>query len=245
MKEIVVYYSPYSNDESSNWDILYRPPQKVFDYLKPSITNSSKNYLLCPASNLIQKKCFRLINTLESEYVIEDSKLIAISKQHINAGLAHEPTLNNQALISLNYYWMFFTEEESLEMTLLPPFMEKSNHLEYGSVVSGTMDIGKYFRLINVEFNLWENNNYLKLEKDEAMAYVMFNTNYKIKLKRFYMTPRLRGYIKPISESSNWEPKVSIFERYKRFEQSRIKPSILKEIKSNLIDEEYVKGKNI
>jgi hypothetical protein len=238
-KETIVYYSPYSVVSNTNWDILHEEPMRVFDYLKPKLNPQSDfNYLSCPATQHISKKTFKLINTLDSKYIIENNEIIGTSKNFIDASITRVPSLINQKLIALSMNWIFFTEEESLTMTLLPPIMEKAPHLQYGAIVTGSFNIGKYLRQIGIEYNLWENVNKFEIKKDEPYAYVMFDSDKPIKLVRFVVSPKMKEYVDVMTLSSGWEKKVSLIDRYKRFKAANMKKLVLHEIKNNLIGEQ-------
>jgi hypothetical protein len=233
-KETIVYYSPYPIDFHQNWDILYQPPEKVFDFLKTKKTDTDFSYLECPSVNGVQKKMFRLVNTLTSEYEIKENEVTPVSKNYIAINNVRERTLKNQNMFSLSLFWIFFTEDDSLEMTIMPPIMEKAKHLQYGACITGTMDIGKYFRMLTVEYNLWEDVKTFKIEKDEPLAYLWFNTKNVVNLKRFTMNETLYKYAETIKKSSEWESRVPLISRYDRFSKSGIKPIILREIKNNV-----------
>lgn len=238
-KEVIIYYSPFTAEDDQNWDVLHEPPTQVFNYLK-SKRNPIKDdfsYLNCPATKNVQKQSYRLVNTMQSHYKIENKEIFGVSKNYISAALNREPSLKNQTLIVLAPKWIFFTEEESLKMTLLPPICEKAGHLQYGATVTGAFDIGKYLRQITVEYNLWEDVNEFKIEKDEPYAYVMFDTDKPIKLVRFVVSPKMKNYVDTMTQSTKWERKISLVARYERFKRSQMKKLVLHEIKNNLIGE--------
>ena len=50
--------------------------------------------------------------------------------------------------------YIFFSEED-IEMTMTSPFFSDAPHLQYGSIVPGSFNISKWFRNVNLEFNIW------------------------------------------------------------------------------------------
>jgi hypothetical protein len=108
--------------------------------------------------------------------------------------------------------------------------------MRYGSIVPGQLDIGKWFRNITLEYNLWEGVDNFFIDKGEHLAYIEFDTNKKVELVRFKLNTELKTYLESTSSSSNWEPMVSIQERYERFKRTRMKDLVMKEIKANLLD---------
>ena len=59
-------------------------------------------------------------------------------------------------------------------------------HMQYGAVTPGQFNIGKWFRPIQTEINLWENINTFSINKDEPLAFINFLTSKKDK---FYEIP--------------------------------------------------------
>ena len=55
-------------------------------------------------------------------------------------------------------------------------------------LTSGQFDIGKWFRTLNVEIQLYGNKGELHFKKDEPIFYVNFLTDRKVILKRFELT---------------------------------------------------------
>ena len=74
------------------------------------------------------------------------------------------------------------------------------------------------------------------------MAYVEFLTDKKVELVRFKLNLDLKTYLESTSSSSGWEKKIPLAERYERFKRTRMKDLIMKEIKNNIVDNEYFKG---
>ena len=87
-----------------------------------------------------------------------------------------------------------------------------------------------------MEFNLWDNIDEFKLKKDEDIAYVHFDSEHEIRLKRFDFTERLHRITKTCSKAGIWEKFIPLVDRYKRFKEAKFKKIILKEIKQNIID---------
>lgn len=234
--EIIVYYSPVNlRHPEANWDILNYEPEQVFNELKKQFTREERSFIGCPAVKNLLKNTFAWKNTMKSEYLVEGDKVTILSKQGISASIDHKPTLRNQTLMVLRYALSFYTSEDSLEVELTAPYFEKSPHLKYGAVVPGRFDIANWYRPINIEYNLWENEKTLILEEDETMAYLSFKTDKQVKLVRYQMTEELMKIQRVISDASIWSPKIPLMKRYERFRRSQMKQIVLKEIQKNVI----------
>jgi hypothetical protein len=225
------------DENNTDWNILYYPPENILDRLnkEKDVIKKDSNFLQCPSVNSLLGNTFVLKNTLESKFSIINNEVVSLGKTKINAEILRENSLKNQTLLTYNLKWIFFSESDYLNMRLTSPFFSKSPHLKYGSIVPGQLNIGMWFRTINLEYNLWENVKTFAIEEDEDLAYISFDSEKKIKLIRFEMNSKLHSYSNSISTSSSWEPKVPLIKRYKRFKESNMKELILKEIKNNLV----------
>jgi len=234
--EIIVYYSPVNlRHPEANWDILSYEPLQVFDQVKENYSKEKMSFIGCPAVKNLLKNTFAWKNTLRSEYQIKDGNVEIVSKQGIAGFIDHQPTIKDNVLLIIMQSFALFCEEDSLEVELTAPYFEKAQHLQYGAVVPGRFDIAKWYRPINIEFNLWANQNYFSLDEDETMAYLSFKTDKQVKLVRYQMTEELVKIQRVVSDSATWNPKVPLSNRYQRFKRSRMKDIVLKEIKKNVV----------
>jgi len=76
-------------------------------------------------------------------------------------------------------------------MTLTSPYFSNSPHLRYGSIVPGKFNISKWFRPINLEFNLWPGVNEFKVKKTKILLMFILYTKNEIELVRFDLTERI------------------------------------------------------
>ena len=240
-KPINVYYSPTNQgDPNKDWRLLYYTPERLFDRLKKRYTKEENSFFSCPASQNVLKNTFVLINSMKSSYIFNNENtngnVILDKSTGINAMVMHKPSIENEKLFVVSNFWVFFTEEDSLEMTVTSPFFEKTNYMKYGALVPAKFDIGKWFRNISLEFNLWAGVNEFYLEDEEPIVYLTFNTNRRVNLIRFNMTPDLDKIIESTGASTRWEPKVSLPWRYNRFKKSNMKDIVMKEIKNNIVE---------
>ncbi len=233
-KNIIVYWSPYWEDTKS-WNLLYKDPERLIKRLskRKSKKLPDNNFLRCPAYIDTFKNTFVVDSVLACNYEIQKGQIV--KSEGYASFLDHLPTLENQTLLTLSMGWLFFTEEESLTMRVTPPYFEKSNHNNFGVVIPGSFDIGKWFRRVNLEFILWENVNFLKIAENEPLVYFNFETSHKVELKRFEPTENIMKHASHVASFSDVQPNKSLREKYKLFKQTRYKDLILKEIKKNVL----------
>jgi hypothetical protein len=239
-KKIKIYWSPYNSDKNFDWSILYYNPENLFENLKNNANKDSfkkpgGNLIMCPVVKNYINKIFVFKNTLQSYFEFkENNEIISISKNSISAVIQHENSLNGCKLFVYNMPLIFFSEHD-VNMALTSPYFSNSPHLKYGSIVPGKFNISKWFRNINIEFNLWENINEFKIEKDEDLFYVNFECEGEIELIRFDMTERLLKIAEVVSKSSVWEKLIPLKDRYERFKKAHLNKIVIKEIEKNII----------
>jgi hypothetical protein len=235
-KAIVYWAFITENDDIRDWDILSLPMDSLFNRLKQNISHEKENtYLRCPAMTQNMKNTFVLLNPMESHYKIKDNNILPEGKSYLHASIERPPTLKNQLLFKIPLSLIFFTEEESLPFKQTAPYFEHTPHLQYGALVPGTFDIGKWFRNTNIEIQVWKDIEEFHLNFEEPIAYFNFDTPKQVELQRFYYTPRLDRLNNCFTSSSKWEPLKPLSWRYMRFEKSNVKQVIMHEIRNNLI----------
>jgi len=235
-KKIKIYWAPYILDKKIDWSILHYDPENLFERLKKNLNKDvKKNLVMCPSVRNYTNKIFIFKNTIQSYFEFnEKNEIIPISKNHIHSFIAHEDNLKNCKLFVYNLPIIFFSEND-VNMILSSPYFSNSPHLKYGSIVPGKFNISKWFRNINIEFNLWENINEFKIEKDEDLFYVNFECEEEIELIRFDLNDRLIKISEATGNSSFWEKFIPLKERYERFKKSQMHKIVIKEIEKNII----------
>ena len=240
---IIVYWAPYYTGgsdqlEDTNWNLLYSDPVQVYKSLnekRERSTPARSNMLSCPASSSRFKNTYMFKNTLKTHYLFKNNEPTPQNDPYIQMSIIRPPSLKNNMMVKLHLSWIFFTEEDSLIAHLNPPYFDKVNHSKYGVICTGGFDVGKWFRPMATEFNLWANVKEFCLEDEEPIMYVEFISDRPVILKRFYMSPELHSFAKSSTDSVKvmgaWLP---LKKRYEQFKRSSGKEFILKEVKKNL-----------
>jgi len=243
--EIVVYWSPWWNlNAKKSQDIFYDTPNNVYSHLSNNFhpPTETKNYMQCPAVMDKLKKNYVIFCRADVDLSIqldENKKVTGFGfsdheKMAIGGTLSHAPTLDNQFLLELDMSFAFFSEE-SLVVSINSPYFHQAPYLNYGAIVPGEFDIGKWFRPINLEFNLWPGVTRLKIDSGEPLAYFSFETDKKIIFKRYTFNERLfhiASQSARYKDKPRWRP---MSYRYERFKEASMKELVMKEIKENLV----------
>lgn len=241
---LIVYWSPVWDDQSgTNWNLLYQEPDQLYKNLNQNRAdqkeNDGSNIMGCPAVGNKFKQTYVFFNPTDSHILVENNMDISyLSPTSIGGIVQRKPSFKNNIMLRYYLSWLFFTEEDSLEISITSPYFHKPRHLNYGSILPGSFDIGKWFRPYNAEFNLWEGISEIAVEENEPLFYIEFMTKRPIILKRFVNTDAIHRLAWAGAEVSTT---MGIFKplqkRYEQFAASRNKEIILKEIKANLLDE--------
>ena len=255
--EQIVYWAPWIDRETgqrdnkstvSEW--LYKEPSSVWQELleiKDQNIISSKvttTYLQCPATRealssvfVVRCPCYSSAEVLiKEDNQIEKVEQAWTGVSQCEITMSHAPTLYNQLLVIVNYPFIFFSEE-SLFMRSTSPWFHSAPHTSLGGIVPGLYDIGRWFRPLNFEYNLWYKNNRFELGEGEPMAYLEFSTSKPVVFKRFELTQTL---INLATDSIHTRTKQTrglngLWNRYKMFDESYAKKIITKEIKAHLL----------
>lgn len=235
MGKTIVYWSGKNPAENFyNWNLMYDDPEPVISSYNHYGEDRKKALKRCPAFTDKTKNTFIIRSPFDFDIDIVNGQ--ATNKSG-NLGVMQQAFTKDgeNALVQLHMNYYFFSEED-LEITIAAPFFNKAEHLQYGAIVPGTFNISKWFRAINLEFNIWEGVNSLKIKKNEPLAYISFNAKNKIEFKRFNMTQSLHSASLACSTGAAWEPNISLAERYSRFMRTKTNKIVIKEIKNNLLD---------
>lgn len=232
-----IFWCPLFNMSDVDWNMLYYDPENLYDCLRSKKTDSDSknNFFYCPVFSNFTQNTFFIRNPIHSHFIIQNNDIHYKSTNYIKSSISRPPSVHNHILMEYGLKWLFFAEDEDVELTLTSPYFEAQPHMKYGCIVPGRFNISSWFRPISLEFNLQENISEFKIDKDEALAYIHFNTNKKINLIRFENNFKLESYAKACSTSSRWESWIPLKKRYERFQRSRMKELVLKQIKNNLV----------
>jgi hypothetical protein len=248
MSETVIYWA-CGHDSMYKFDLnhMHSTPQSLYHelFLKRSFTKDNlNNYLSCPAVSDLLNNIFVIRAPVSTDADLDFSNstvkynfdsYLDERKYKIELLFRHQPTLLNHNLIEYIHPTIFLAEDPSLIATLTPPYFDHVTSSSYGCIVPGSFDIGKWFREMNLEFQLWPNINTIKIPYNEALCYVHFQTDKKIVLKRFIITPELDRIRHSLTRVSPFRKYARLSDRYSVFERSRTKERILRIISNNLV----------
>lgn len=198
----------------------------------------------CPSIKNYMKNTFALKSLYDYNFEINDENNIKSNLYDQNFFDKHVIIRSSiDKLFSFNQEFVFFTEEKSLKMSAgITPFLENNNITKRCINIPGTLDIGKWFRLIDFAFYLKDDFNKFEINEEEIFQYIKFETDKKIIFKQFTVNEKINKYFYDIINAKSFRiNKPRTLDGY--YSMFNHKKQIIKEIKNNLIDEK-LKDKN-
>jgi hypothetical protein len=246
--ETVIYWAPiYQARDVYDLNHLYPEPKSLYEELiakKAPLKDNSSDFLRCPATSDLLKTTFVVRAPVSSNVSLNfetrrskdvDDTAAYEHAYKIKFDFIHQPTLLNHNLVDYKHQILFFAEDESMPTMLTPPYFDRVTSYEHGVIVPGQFDIAKWFRPMNMEFQLWPGVTTLNVPAGEALCYVHFRTNKKIVLKRFVVNREIEKVMVSIAKISPFKRFARLSERYRTFQQSKSKQRVLKLIQNQLI----------
>jgi hypothetical protein len=189
----------------------------------------------CPSFNAHMENMFALRSIYSYKFGLRDGQLgtddydQAFYERHVNVKSVEKK------LFSFQQSFIFFTDEESLPVTMsLPPYFEDNNITDRCVVLPGELDIGKWFRNTDLAFYLKKDCNEFQIEEGEIYCYMKFHTTEKINFIQYRQTDKLNLMLLDVLRSKNYKKKVFSIEKF--YSMFRSKKMILKEIQENLVE---------
>ena len=151
-------------------------------------------------------------------------------------------------LFSFNQHWAFLAEDPSLEMSLMPAFMEDNSVANDTIMIPGSFDIGKYFRTLDYAFHVKDHaiGRPIQWSRSDVFCYVKFHTDEPIKLKRFFWTAELEqlNYTMMQQKISKYDTPDSLAVEwyYNIFDKFNMKERMIEIIQKNLCKDEDEDG---
>lgn len=244
-KPINVYWCPgqfVADDES--WNFLYQDPQSVSEKFFSDLYNGSSS-TKCPASRFFFQNIFSLNSTIDNEFYFPQGVLydaynrddmhfpLSVESQ-VRIGKSRENQMDGYVNLEYNLSWFFFSDED-LTMRYSAPYFPAKSPIEGAMLASGSFNIGRWFRPVNLEYYVPLDAKKFSVLEDEPLAFVHFETDRPVVLHRFEMTKKLSHVVNEIVESDRYRFLRNLTNRYNLFTKSRMRDIILKEIQDSLL----------
>jgi hypothetical protein len=144
-------------------------------------------------------------------------------------------SIDNALSADFDFSYMLFSEEK-LDVSITPPYLHQTSQPEYGFICAVKWDISSWFRPHVLIYQLWQNKKNIHFKKDEALAYLKFETSRPIVFKEYKITQEILNITYACLNHKNIVPFQPMEDLYRRFSQTSIKKRLIAEIKKNVIE---------
>lgn len=242
---LVVYWSPYCSVSNQYQRLLTdNKLQRLMHNLiqrkskNPIVPNSANlqnsGYQACPAVHELVNNTYIMSSPFDLDIFLNLNGEIIKNNQSSQYFTERISSFDNSFCIDLHLGILLFSEE-SINIELMHPYMNKTAYLELGFLTSAKYDIGRWLRPIPLIYQLWDDVRNFKVSKGDALAYIKFNTDRDIVFKQFEITEKIIVQAEACIDNKVFLPFQSLSTLYEKFIKSGFRASVLKEIKSNLL----------
>jgi hypothetical protein len=236
-----VYWASVPSTDSIS-ELRYSEPESVLKALNPSEffgPNASK----CPAIVDESKNTFKIKSPIDIDLTFDEDFKRFDSKYNYDLNFLQHfiGPFGPDKVIQLSSPTYYFFCEEPLLMTQLPPYYEQSEFVENCIGLSATFNINSWFRVVKPSFKLRKNKYRISFSTDDALLYLKFNTEDKIKMVRFDAAPFANNNTIPTNIMSfkflkkNPLVPTKLAEGYEAFLKAKYNKRIMKVINENLL----------
>lgn len=227
-----IYWS--TTFQSMGGEMSFLPPTSLWDDLTSKYDDGKADlYFRCPAA----------INELRRTFVVRSGLPINITyNDNVLEVNGHEDHIARELVVPLSDDGILFNfgpglllfSDQRVNITQTPCYHHKSP-LDHVYSPSGTYDIGSWFRpLVTPVVN--SNHKSMNIRRGDPIYYFRVNTDEKIKLKQFELSPKLTQYAMDSISYKLIQNNKTLNALYEAFNVSKRRNLVLSEIKKNLID---------
>jgi hypothetical protein len=229
-KKAIVYWTQFTAlDRITTTNLLFESPKHIWTTLPKDGIDS---YRACSATKGFFNNTYVINNPIDLELTISNNGTGIVPDDGVV--FINNPAYSNQHTISLDYSWLFFSED-NINVAIYPPYLHNTTSSKYGAIHAGSFNISKWFRPVVPQYTLWENVNNFKSISGEPIMYVDFQTDDKVELRQFELTPEIVEVVRGVLGFKYILPRTTLKELYHRFISSKRDKRLLKLIKENIL----------
>lgn len=242
---LTVYWSPAQFiPEEESWNFLYQEPQSVSKKFYDLLYNNSSS-TKCPAARFFFRNTYSLNSTIENSFEFPYGLLYDVYEDPgmhydlpvdsaVKIGKSRENQMEGYVNLEYNHSWFFFCEED-LEIRYSAPYFPATSPIEGAMLASGSFNISRWFRPVNLEYYVPVDARSFHLKEDQPLAFVEFDTDRPIEFKRFMLNNKIAKMTTEIVQSDRYSFLNNLKSRYKLFTKTGMREILLSEIKQNLL----------
>jgi len=240
-KPIIIWWGVDTSEESYEEGIRAEEPIPIFK-------NFLTEYAGVDENTKLLARCPAIVDELTNLYGVKpyyDYKLNIAPNNEITTEDYNQQFFNSHVLvrsarfISFKTNHIFFAPfEKSLRMSQVAPSLEDNSFANSTMLIPGQIDIGKYFRALDLPFILKKETSTIQFLRNQICFYVKFHTTRPIVLRQFFFDKKINDYYRPIMKvkrnkyPENTKELLSYY--YNLFDKFQFKKKIIKIIEKNL-----------
>lgn len=234
-----IYWSPFFiQEEYPSVQMMYESPDPLLNDLRGRRNKETvgDNWFQCHAFLATVKNTFILRLPYDIAFGLDkELGIIPIGGDPDNFKFVRmkEPSVVGAHTFAIRANWIFWSDDSTI-MTSSPAHYH-TTQLD-GYYVGGSMDIGKWFRPIEGAIQLNPNVNTVAFKRNDPIAYVKFETQEPVQLKRFYLTKELEELSWACIKYKKYEPSRPLSYLYDKFTTKGLHKIVTREIKRNVMD---------
>ena len=132
------------------------------------------------------------------------------------------------------HYGLFPFSSTSIELTQLPANYHINDFTRNTTILGGKFNINKWYRPLIPTFILHKPE--IRISRGDVLYYIKINSNKKVNLKSYSLTPELRELSKKCLRLKKYQLGLGLKTMYKLFTNNMLDKKILKEINQNIIN---------
>jgi hypothetical protein len=235
-----IYWSTvYPMEVYADYNMLYKEPRPLMkELLSERGEENPHDFFACPAFHRHATNTFVIRSTLDVHVAIRPDGFAPLDERSkLTAQLFSfmHPTRKGYRTILFDHRMLFFAEQ-SVTLATYPAFMHRGEVQRKLCYVPAAYDISKWMRPLQGTYEVHSEVQDIHIREDDPLYYVKFETDEKIRLRRFQMVPELHGVTHGCVHFKLFRPKSSLEKVYAAFTQAKLHRRVAKLIKENLLD---------
>jgi hypothetical protein len=233
--------------------MLYKEPKKIWKNLVDNRTPYADGSMFtCPSMKSLFSNLYSIdaaisdtINLPDLESIYDDGSLgdegqnlqpLVNTGARVSALVGRPSSINGYVNLEYNMSWHFFASEPVLARQTAPYF-PPITPAPGVALSAGQLDIGQWFRPINIEYLVPIGTKTLQFNEGEPYFYLELFTDKKVVFKRFVLTEALRK----LSEEATQAPfrygkYFPLAKKYQMAKEGKLIEQIKAEIFANLVE---------
>ncbi len=214
----------------------YNEPEKFLNYVNEfrNNNNDTDTWYKCRAFMELGRNTFVLRSPFGVDGKIDPPYIRSLNKEYdIDQFDAKNPSMLNAYTVNFSTNWIFWSPED-ITITTMPAYIEKNKY--NGFYVPGSFNINKWFRPVEGAFQLYPEEDSFRVEPNDPLMYIKFNTEKRVILNRFKFNEALHESVYKCTMYKVEHPWKSLDFLYSLFTKNTWGDIIYKNILENLDD---------